>query len=76
MAKYFLSLFSPVLTLCLKPPYLRNAFSTLSMTLGRPAAIPDSYVRVELPKHDPESVFNNVNPQDVRTSTDFFNQTM
>jgi hypothetical protein len=46
------------------------------MTLGRPASIPDTYVRVELPKHDEDVVVRNVKPQDVQMSTIFFNKTM
>ncbi|KAF3405249.1 hypothetical protein DPV78_002585 [Talaromyces pinophilus] len=52
---------------------------TLSMTLGRPASIPDSYVRVELPKHDENLIVPlvpNVMPQDAQMSTIFFNKTI
>ncbi|KAH8700315.1 C6 transcription factor [Talaromyces proteolyticus] len=49
---------------------------TLSMTLGRPATIPDNYVRLELPKHDDDLVVPMVDPRDVQMSTLFFNNTI
>jgi hypothetical protein len=55
---------------------MQGFLRTLSMTLGRPASIPDSYVRVELPRHDDGLIVPNVKPQDVQMSTVFFNKTM
>ena|SRR6187402_3641799 len=48
---------------------------TLSMTFGRPAAIPDSYVVLDLPCNIDLDPSEPVNPQrDI--SLDFFNSTM
>lgn len=64
--------FSPVVVQLL----MQSPYRTLSMTLGRPASIPDSYVQVELPRHDEDLIVSGVKPQDVQMSTDFFNKTM
>ncbi|KAJ5787283.1 hypothetical protein N7457_002273 [Penicillium paradoxum] len=50
---------------------------TLSMTFGRPAAIPDSYVKLELPtKHEFENSTGFVNDETAALSVAFFNSTI
>jgi hypothetical protein len=45
------------------------------MNLGRPASIPDSYVRLDLPKLDETLVISMVDSMDVQSSGLFFNCT-
>lgn len=51
---------------------------TLSMTFGRPAAIPDDYIRIPLPQHLQHEMNNPNDPNDRNRefSVDFFNATM
>ena len=51
---------------------------TLSMTFGRPAAIPDDYVRLELPMNIDQIIPSSTQPTDLRVqnSVNFFNATM
>lgn len=50
------------------------------MTLGRPAAIPDGYVRLDLPTNDINgdgpTKFSIVDGKTFQMSVDFFNSTM
>lgn len=50
---------------------------TLSMTFGRPAAIPDNYVKLDLPsKRDFDESSTLVNDETSFLSVTFFNSTM
>lgn len=50
---------------------------TLSMTFGRPAAIPDNYVKLDLPsKRDFDESSALVNDETTFLSLTFFNSTM
>lgn len=54
-----------------------SANRTLSMTFGRPAAIPDDYVKLDLPvKHDFEASSSFVDEETSTISVAFFNSTM
>jgi hypothetical protein len=47
------------------------------MTLGRPATIPDSYVRLDLPQLQPEDIAEPLaHVEDLNISTPFFTSTM
>ncbi|KAL3421398.1 fungal specific transcription factor domain-containing protein [Phlyctema vagabunda] len=49
---------------------------TLSMTFGRPAAIPDNYIKMELPHHSDEWVYNNESEILASSSVSFFTATI
>lgn len=48
---------------------------TLSMTFGRPPAIPESYVRIPLPKHVDKAIAEQ-STEGLSLSIDFFVKTM
>lgn len=52
-----------------------SCYRTLSMTFGRPPAIPESYIRTPLPKPC-EKVLAQQTVDDLRLSTDFYVYTM